>query len=279
MRASSSRGDDVAATPLKMSLGCLSAPAFAARALACGAAPRGTAAAACTCLGGRCLCAGRTAQLRSPAAFLDARHRAGASGSRSSVLSGASRQPGVTLHPLLSPRRQRRASGHKTLSRFLAQPLRHSPPRRPASFPPAVSAQAAPAAAAPLRSVLNQRGAPLTPPSAGPAPPVWHAIIEVGGAQQIVSEGRFYSCHSLPGVQAGQKVVFERVLATKQPGGALAVGKPYVAGAKVHATVLENFKDKKIIVFKMKAKKHYRRKAGHRQHMTRFLVTKVEFGA
>ena len=40
-----------------------------------------------------------------------------------------------------------------------------------------------------------------------------------------------------------------------------------------------HFKDKKVIVFKMKAKKHYRRKAGHRQAMTRFLVTKVEFGA
>jgi ribosomal protein L21 len=108
---------------------------------------------------------------------------------------------------------------------------------------------------------------------------VWHAIIEVGGAQQIVSEGRFYSCHSLPQVQAGQKIVFERVLATKQPGSnALKVGHPYVQGARVHATVLENYKDKKIIVFKMKAKKHYRRKAGHRQHMSRFLVTKVEFG-
>ena len=105
-----------------------------------------------------------------------------------------------------------------------------------------MSAQAAAAApAAPGYSVLNQRGAPLT--------------------------------------QAGQKIVFERVLATKQPGSnALKVGHPYVQGARVHATVLENYKDKKIIVFKMKAKKHYRRKAGHRQHMSRFLVTKVEFG-
>ena len=68
------------------------------------------------------------------------------------------------------------------------------------------------------------------------------------------------------------------MLATKDAQGMLAVGQPYVQGARVHATVLEHFRDKKIIVFKMKAKKHYRRKAGHRQAMSRFLVTKVEFG-
>ena len=76
----------------------------------------------------------------------------------------------------------------------------------------------------------------------------------------------------------GQKIVFERVLATKGADAAsLAVGHPYVAGAKVHAQVLEHFKDKKIIVFKMKAKKHYRKRQGHRQAMTRFLVTDVQY--
>lgn len=122
------------------------------------------------------------------------------------------------------------------------------------------------------------KGDAVTPPSAGT--PTWQAIIEVGGAQQIVSEGRFYSCHSLPGVEAGQRVVFERVLATKGAGEApqLRFGAPYVPGARVFATVLENYKDKKIVVFKMKAKKHYRRKMGHRQQMSRFLVTKVELG-
>jgi large subunit ribosomal protein L21 len=76
----------------------------------------------------------------------------------------------------------------------------------------------------------------------------------------------------------GQKIVFERVLATKgADANSLAVGHPYVKGAKVHAQVLEHFKDKKIIVFKMKAKKHYRKKMGHRQAMTRFLVTDVQY--
>ena len=77
----------------------------------------------------------------------------------------------------------------------------------------------------------------------------------MGGAQQFVSEGRFYSSHSLLGVEAGQSVAFERVLATQTAGEDLVLGRPYVAGARVIATVLEHFRDKKITVFKMKAKK------------------------
>jgi len=83
-----------------------------------------------------------------------------------------------------------------------------------------------------------------------------------------------YECHSLKGVEPGSKIAFERVLATKA-GEAPTFGEPYVAGARVEATVLENFKDKKLIVFKYRRKKHYKRKNGHRQPMTRFLVTKV----
>ena len=75
----------------------------------------------------------------------------------------------------------------------------------------------------------------------------------------------------------GQTIVFERVLATKTADAELALGQPYLTGAKVFAQVLEHYRDKKITVFKMKAKKHYRRTKGHRQAMTRFLVTKVEY--
>lgn len=67
------------------------------------------------------------------------------------------------------------------------------------------------------------------------------------------------------------------MLATKDAASQLAIGTPYVVGARVHATVLEQYKDKKIIVFKMKAKKHYRKRQGHRQAMTRFLVTAVDY--
>ena len=121
-------------------------------------------------------------------------------------------------------------------------------------------------------SSINQIGF-QTPPSTGEKP-AWDAIIEVGGSQQFVSEGRYYECHSLPGVEPGSKVAFERVLATRDTEKP-TFGQPYVKGARVEATVLENYKDEKVIVFKYKKKKHYRRKNGHRQHMTRFLVTKV----
>ena len=121
-------------------------------------------------------------------------------------------------------------------------------------------------------SSINQIGF-QTPPSTGEKP-AWDAIIEVGGSQQFVSEGRYYECHSLPGLEPGSKVAFERVLATRDTDKP-TFGQPYVKGARVEATVLENYKDEKVIVFKYRPKKHYRRKNGHRQHMTRFLVTKV----
>merc|ERR1719329_1351349 len=91
----------------------------------------------------------------------------------------------------------------------------------------------------------------------------WDAIVEVGGSQQFVSEGRYYECHSLKGVEPGAKIAFERVLATLD-GDEPTFGMPYVKGARVEATVLENFKDKKLIVFKYRRKKHYKRKNGHR---------------
>lgn len=119
---------------------------------------------------------------------------------------------------------------------------------------------------------INQVGF-MTPPSVGEAP-TWDAIVEVGGSQQFVAEGRYYSCHSLKGVEPGMKIAFERVLATLN-NDEPTFGMPYVKGARVEATVLENFRDTKKIVFKYKKKKHYRRKNGHRQSMTRFLVTKV----
>mmetsp|Transcript_24843 Transcript_24843/g.34235 ORF Transcript_24843/g.34235 Transcript_24843/m.34235 type:complete len:166 (-) Transcript_24843:134-631(-) len=100
------------------------------------------------------------------------------------------------------------------------------------------------------------------------------AIIEIGGGQQMVTAGRYYSCNSL-NLEAGTEVKFERVLAVKD-GDDLQIGQPYVKGASVAATVLEGYKGKKVIVYKMHAKKHYRRKNGHRQVLTKFLVTGVD---
>jgi len=101
-----------------------------------------------------------------------------------------------------------------------------------------------------------------------------YAIVDVGGMQQILVEGRFYTCNSL-GVESGTKIKFERVLAVKREGE-LNVGKPYVEGATVDATVLEEFRGPKTIVYKMAPKKHTRKKTGHRQELTKFLVNSID---
>ncbi len=100
------------------------------------------------------------------------------------------------------------------------------------------------------------------------------AIIETGGKQFRVAEGDTITVEKLS-VEKGQEVVFERVL-TVHKDGELMVGRPVVDGAKVVGKIVEHGKDKKIIVFKYKAKKNYRRKQGHRQPLTRVLIEKIE---
>jgi len=75
-------------------------------------------------------------------------------------------------------------------------------------------------------------------------------------------------------VEPGSKIEFGRVLALKS-GDKFEVGKPYLEGVSVQATVLEELRGPKVIVYKMKPKKHTRKKNGHRQELTKFLVTKV----
>ncbi|KAI8464559.1 MAG: plastid ribosomal protein L21 [Monoraphidium minutum] len=103
--------------------------------------------------------------------------------------------------------------------------------------------------------------------------PETYAIVEVGGHQMFVEPGKWYTCNRLQ-VETGSKIRFGRVLALKQDGK-FTVGAPYLEGAAVEAEVLEELKGPKVIVYKMRPKKHYRRKNGHRQPLSRFMVTKV----
>ncbi|MGE5371470.1 MAG: 50S ribosomal protein L21 [Solirubrobacterales bacterium] len=100
-----------------------------------------------------------------------------------------------------------------------------------------------------------------------------YAVIETGGKQYRVQEGQTFSVEKLDAV-VGATVELDQVLAV-QSGDSLNVGEPLVAGAKVQCKVLEQGKAKKIIVFKYKAKKNYRRKQGHRQLFTKLLVEKI----
>ena len=92
-----------------------------------------------------------------------------------------------------------------------------------------------------------------------------YAFIETGGKQYRVQEGDVLTIEKL-GVEAGETVEFDKVLVLA--GEELKVGAPYVEGAKVVGEVVENGKAKKVIIFKYKAKKDYRKKQGHRQPYT-----------
>ena len=101
-----------------------------------------------------------------------------------------------------------------------------------------------------------------------------HAIIETGGKQYKVAEGDTLFIEKLP-QEAGDAVTFEKVLAVID-GEKITVGTPVVEGAKVDASVVKNGKGKKVIVFKYKPKKGYRRKQGHRQPYTKVTIGKIE---
>lgn len=100
-----------------------------------------------------------------------------------------------------------------------------------------------------------------------------YAIIETGGKQYRVQEGDTLFVEKID-VAAGETVEFDKVLAVSN-AGSLSVGTPFVEGAKVEASVVEQGKGKKIIVFKYKSKKDYRRKQGHRQPHTKIKIEKI----
>ena len=100
-----------------------------------------------------------------------------------------------------------------------------------------------------------------------------YAVIETGGKQYKIQEGEILSVERL-GAGEGEKVSFDKVLLVSGEDG-IKVGKPYVEGAAVEGEVLFHGKGRKIIVFKYKAKKNYRKKQGHRQPFTRVKITKI----
>ena len=99
-----------------------------------------------------------------------------------------------------------------------------------------------------------------------------YAIIETGGKQIKVEAGQEIFIEKL-GVEADETVTFDKVLFVG--GDNAKVGAPYVDGATVTAKVVKEGRAKKITVFKMKAKKNYRRKQGHRQPYTKLVVEAI----
>lgn len=101
-----------------------------------------------------------------------------------------------------------------------------------------------------------------------------YAVIETGGKQFRVKQGDVINVEKLA-ANVGDTVTLDRVLVVEDEG-TVKVGTPVVDGAKAVLKVLEHGKGEKIIVFKYKPKKNYRRKQGHRQPYTKVVVEAIE---
>ncbi len=100
-----------------------------------------------------------------------------------------------------------------------------------------------------------------------------YAIILTGGKQYKVQEGDVVFVEKLF-AEEGEAVTFDKVLAVSKDGKA-SFGAPIIASASVNAKVLSHGKGEKIIVFKYKAKKNYKKKQGHRQPYTKVQIEKI----
>ena len=103
------------------------------------------------------------------------------------------------------------------------------------------------------------------------------AIVETGGKQYQVEEGRYLDVELLDG-DKDSKVVFDKVVMIVN-GKKSKVGQPYVAGASAEGTIVKHDRAKKIIVYKQRPKKGYRKKQGHRQGFTRVMISKIRTSA
>ncbi len=103
-----------------------------------------------------------------------------------------------------------------------------------------------------------------------------YAIVESGGRQYRAEAGESFSTEKLP-YEVGEQIELENVLLLAD-GDNVKVGQPTVDGVSVKATVVEQYRGKKIFVWKYKPKKRYRRRKGHRQSYTRLRVDEIVVG-
>ena len=103
-----------------------------------------------------------------------------------------------------------------------------------------------------------------------------YAIVESGGRQYRAEEGNTFSVEKLP-FQVGEQVELKNVLLLAD-GDSVTVGQPTISGAAVRATVVQQYRGKKILVWKYRAKLRYRRRRGHRQDLTRLRIDEIVTG-
>lgn len=100
-----------------------------------------------------------------------------------------------------------------------------------------------------------------------------YAIVEISGRQFWIESGKYYDFNRIP-INLGKQITFNRVLLLNNEGN-VSIGKPYLESAKIKGKVLEHFRGKKTIVYKMRPKKKTRKKQGHRQELTRVFIENI----
>lgn len=103
-----------------------------------------------------------------------------------------------------------------------------------------------------------------------------YAIVESGGRQYRAEEGHSFSVEKLP-YEVGEQIEISNVFLLSN-NGEVKVGQPTVEGVTVKATIVEQYRGKKIFVWKYKSSKRYRRRRGHRQSYTRVRVDEIIVG-
>jgi large subunit ribosomal protein L21 len=102
-----------------------------------------------------------------------------------------------------------------------------------------------------------------------------YAVFEHNDKQYKVSKGDYIKLPRQVGLKKEDSIKFDKILFIKSENGDLQVGSPLVTGSSVEAKVIEQIRDKKIIVFKKKRRHNYRRKIGHRQDLTLIKITNI----
>jgi len=100
-----------------------------------------------------------------------------------------------------------------------------------------------------------------------------YAVVKTGGKQYRVAKDDIIKVEKLPGID-GDHVVLDEVLMVGE-GADVTIGSPLISGASVSAEILEQKRDKKVLIFKKRRRQNYRRKKGHRQHLSVLKITDI----
>ena len=100
-----------------------------------------------------------------------------------------------------------------------------------------------------------------------------YAIVEISGRQFWIEIGKYYDFNRIS-IELGKQITLNRVLLFNNDGD-LLIGNPYLTSVKITGKILEHFRGKKKIVYKMRPKKKTRKKQGHRQELTRVIIEDI----